>query len=68
MQQMHLLQVDVTQNNEHDKALMKRFQLFGPPGIILFDANGKELPQARIIGYMPPARFVQQLQRAGAAG
>jgi thiol:disulfide interchange protein DsbD len=68
MQGMQLLQVDVTANNEHDKALMKRFQLFGPPGIILFDAQGKEVRQARIIGFMPPVRFMQQLQRVGTAG
>jgi thiol:disulfide interchange protein DsbD len=64
MQGMRLLQVDVTANNADDKALMKRFQLFGPPGIILFDASGKEVPQARVIGYMPPERFLRQLQRA----
>jgi len=64
MQGMRLLQVDVTANNADDKALMKRFQLFGPPGIILFDASGKGVPQARVIGYMPPERFLRQLQRA----
>ncbi|MYM29936.1 protein-disulfide reductase DsbD [Duganella sp. CY15W] len=63
MQDMQLIQVDVTANNADDKALMKRFQLFGPPGIILFDARGKEVPQARVIGFMPPESFVRQLQR-----
>jgi thiol:disulfide interchange protein DsbD len=67
MQKMQLLQVDVTANNADDKALMKRFQLFGPPGIIMFDAAGKEVPQARVIGFMPPAPFIRQLQRAQAA-
>jgi thiol-disulfide isomerase/thioredoxin len=37
-----LLQADVTANNEADKALLKRFKLFGPPGIIFFDAAGAE--------------------------
>ena len=60
---MRLLQVDVTANNADDRALMKRFELFGPPGIILFDASGKEVPQARVIGFMPPETFVRQLQR-----
>jgi thioredoxin:protein disulfide reductase len=64
MEDMRLVQVDVTANNADDRALMKRFQLFGPPGIILFDATGKEVPQARVIGYMPPASFIRQLQRA----
>jgi thiol:disulfide interchange protein DsbD len=63
MQDMQLLQVDVTANNADDRALMKRFQLFGPPGIILFDARGKEVPQARVIGFMPPESFVRQLHR-----
>jgi thiol:disulfide interchange protein DsbD len=63
MQDMQLIQVDVTANNADDRALMKRFQLFGPPGIILFDARGKEVPQARVIGFMPPESFVRQLQR-----
>ncbi|MBY0243136.1 MAG: protein-disulfide reductase DsbD [Burkholderiaceae bacterium] len=60
---MQLLQVDVTANNADDRALMKRFELFGPPGIIMFDASGKEVPQARVIGFMPPETFVRQLQR-----
>ena len=37
---MLLLQADVTANNDDDKALLKRFSLFGPPGIIFFDAAG----------------------------
>lgn len=60
---MRLIQVDVTANNADDRALMKRFELFGPPGIILFDASGKEVPQARVIGFMAPETFVRQLQR-----
>jgi thioredoxin:protein disulfide reductase len=62
MQQMQLLQADVTANNEEDRALMKRFRLFGPPGIVLFDASGKEVPQARVIGYLPPDKFLRRLQ------
>jgi thiol:disulfide interchange protein DsbD len=64
MQNMQLLQVDVTANNADDRALMQRFQLFGPPGIILFNANGQEVPQARVIGFMPADAFLRQLQRA----
>lgn len=64
MRGMRLIQVDVTANNADDRALMKRFQLFGPPGIILFNASGQEVPQARVIGFMPPAPFLRQLQRS----
>jgi thiol:disulfide interchange protein len=41
--QMVLLRVDVTANTPDDKALLKRFRLFGPPGIVFFDANGREI-------------------------
>jgi thioredoxin:protein disulfide reductase len=62
MQQVRLLQVDVTANNHDDRTLMKKFGLFGPPGIILFK-QGRELPQSRVIGFMPPDQFSQHLSR-----
>ena len=42
-----LLKADVTANNADDRALLKRFSLFGPPGTIFFDAAGKEIRAAR---------------------
>jgi len=61
---IRMLQVDVTANNDDDRALMKKFSLFGPPGIILFNNDGKEIPQSRIIGYLPPDAFVTHLRQA----
>jgi thiol:disulfide interchange protein DsbD len=58
-----LLQVDVTANDAHDKAMLKRFGLFGPPGIILFDAHGKEIEDSRVIGYQNAEKFLSSLQR-----
>lgn len=56
-----LLQADVTANNDHDQALLKRFGLFGPPGIIFFAANSQEVRNARVIGYQDAKRFSQTL-------
>jgi thioredoxin:protein disulfide reductase len=61
---MQLLQIDVTENNGDDKAMLKRFNLFGPPAIIFFDRNGQELPSARVIGYQNADKFSQTLERA----
>ena len=61
-----LLQVDVTANDEADKAMLKRFGLFGPPGIILFDKSGKEIVDSRVIGYQDPQKFAGSLARLGA--
>lgn len=52
-----LLQADVTGNGPDDKALLQRFNLFGPPGIIFFDAKGQELDGFRVIGFQNAARF-----------
>ena len=59
------LQVDVTANDADDKALLKRFGLFGPPGILFFDRLGAERQDARVIGFLPPQRFAESLSVAG---
>ena len=58
-----LLQVDVTANDAADKAMLKRFGLFGPPGIILFDGEGKEIADSRVIGYQNAEKFLNSLER-----
>lgn len=60
MQRFVLLRADVTANLPQHQALLKRFGLFGPPGIILFDPAGQE--KGRVIGFTPAAEFARQLQ------
>lgn len=57
-----LLQADVTENNADDQSLLKRFNLFGPPGIIFFDAAGNEI-KARVIGYRNAEDFTTILSQ-----
>ena len=61
-----LLQVDVTANDAADKAMLKRFGLFGPPGIIFFDGAGAEIAGSRVIGYQNAQRFLKTLELASA--
>ncbi|WP_235585115.1 protein-disulfide reductase DsbD [Chlorobium limicola] len=56
-----LLQVDVTANTPDDKALMKRFGIFGPPAIILFDASGNEISGSRVVGFLDAKPFLDHL-------
>jgi thiol:disulfide interchange protein DsbD len=63
---MLLLQADVTANDADDKALLKRFGLFGPPGILFFDQFGREMKARRVIGYQEADQFLQVLPAAGA--
>jgi thioredoxin:protein disulfide reductase len=64
--QMLLLQADVTENDERHKLLLKRFSLFGPPGIVFFDAQGREIQGLRVIGFQDADRFLKALQLAAA--
>jgi thiol:disulfide interchange protein DsbD len=64
MGEMLLLQVDVTANNADDKALMRRYGLFGPPAILLFDTTGRELPVHRVIGFQRAGAFLAHLDAA----
>lgn len=58
------LQADVTANDEQDQALLKRFKLIGPPGIIFYDAAGNELSAHRVVGFMPAEEFAAHIRRA----
>ena len=63
LKQFILLQADVTANSPENQALLKRFGLFGPPGILFFNLNSEEQKDQRVIGYMPPQRFIDRLQK-----
>jgi thiol:disulfide interchange protein DsbD len=59
-----LLQADVTANNAQDKALMKRFALFGPPAIVFFDGQSAVADISyKVVGYEKTADFLLSLDR-----
>jgi thiol:disulfide interchange protein DsbD len=60
-----LLQADVTASSEADLALLRRFGLYGPPGILFFDKEGKELGDSRVVGYQEATQFLKTLQHVG---
>jgi thiol:disulfide interchange protein DsbD len=55
------LQVDVTANTDSDRALMKKFGLFGPPAMVFFDGAGRDLPRAKLVGFVEPGKLVEHL-------
>jgi thiol:disulfide interchange protein DsbD len=61
---MVLLQADVTANSAEHAALLKRFRLFGPPGIVFFDRTGREIEGLRVIGFQSADRFMKVLDQA----
>ncbi len=56
-----LLQVDLSQQTPENLALLKNFGLFGPPALLFFNEQGQELRPKRIIGFVPPEKFLSNL-------
>ena len=59
-----LLKADVTANDESDRALLARFELFGPPAILFFGADGRERSRYRVIGFMEAKDFRNVVESA----
>jgi thiol:disulfide interchange protein DsbD len=57
------LQADVTAGDAAHGALLRRFRLFGPPGIVFFDRSGREIAGLRVIGFQSADRFAAVLDR-----
>lgn len=58
-----LIQADVTQNSDEERALSRHFGLFGPPGIIFFDKEGKQVQGADLIGYKDAEAFLKHIKK-----
>lgn len=58
------IQADVTAGSAEHRALLQRFRLFGPPGIVFFDVAGREIPGLRVIGFQAADKFTAVLDQA----
>ncbi len=63
MSEFVLIKADVTGNDEKEKALMKKFDVVGPPTILFFDESGQKIAGKDIIGYKPPKEFLELLNK-----
>ena len=63
LQGFTLLKADVTENNDEDKALQKRFGIVGPPALIFWDDKKQEIQSAKIVGYKNPKEFLEIINK-----
>lgn len=63
LNQVQLLQANVTANNASDNALLQHLQVLGLPTILFFDAQGREIAGSRITGFLNAADFRAHLQK-----
>ena len=59
-----LVRFDMTASNAEQRALLDRYQLFGPPALMLFGKNGVEKSDQRVIGEINAADFAERVANA----
>ena len=64
LQNFTLIKIDVTQNNDDDKALQKMFEIIGPPTLIFWDIRKQEIPNLKIVGYKNPKEFLEIVNKS----
>ncbi|OLS60931.1 protein-disulfide reductase DsbD [Pseudomonas putida] len=63
LKEYRLVRFDITQSSAEQRALLDRYQLFGPPALLFFAANGSENSAARVVGETNAGEFAEHLQR-----
>jgi len=58
-----LLRFDITESNAEQRGLLDRYQLFGPPALLFFAANGSEMTSDRVVGEINAGEFADILTR-----
>lgn len=67
LQDFRMVRADVTVVDEASRALMKRFDIVGPPTILLFGTHGNVDPAVKIIGAVDAGALLGKLTAAAAA-
>ncbi|NKB36168.1 MAG: protein-disulfide reductase DsbD [Gammaproteobacteria bacterium] len=61
LQNTILVQADVTANDAEDRALLKKYDLYGPPAILFFSHNGQEQLPYRVVGFLEASKFARHI-------
>jgi len=62
LKKFKFIQINLTENSDEDKALLKKYELFGTPNIIFFDKDNKFLPEKSLTGFIKPEDFAKHLE------
>lgn len=63
LERLVLLQADVTNDTADDRELIAHFGFYGPPGIVFFDREGRQISPLKIVGYQAEEQFLGTLAR-----
>ncbi|NEW60782.1 protein-disulfide reductase DsbD [Sulfurovum sp. bin170] len=62
LERFTFITIDITEQTDDDKALLKEYSLFGAPNIIFFDKENKFLPKKSLTGFIGAEPFTKHLK------
>ena len=62
-QSFTMLKVDCTKPDAATQAFMNQFKVTGMPTLVFISGSGKQLPDLREIGFVPPDKFLESMQK-----
>jgi thiol:disulfide interchange protein DsbD len=62
LEKVTALQADVTDNDRTDIELMSSLGIYGPPAILFFDSDGREIRNRRVVGEMSGEQFAAHVK------
>tara|TARA_B100001057_G_scaffold102991_1_gene100320 strand:- start:29454 stop:31208 length:1755 start_codon:yes stop_codon:yes gene_type:complete len=63
LKQINLVKYDITESTEGSGKFLSDYSLFGPPVILFFDDDGRELKDARVVGFVDSDTFLKKLNK-----
>ena len=62
LNQFKLIKFDITNTNEEHSKYLQSMRIFGPPALFFYDTSGKEINEARVVGFMDSSDFLEVLK------
>jgi len=65
LKKMNIIKFDITYNNDDHAKFMNNYKIYGPPALMFFNNDGKEIESARIVGFIDADKFIIKLKNLG---
>jgi thiol:disulfide interchange protein DsbD len=63
LNKMNIIKFDITENNIDHAQFLNDYKIYGPPALMFFDNDGKEIESARIVGFIDADKFLIKLNQ-----
>ena len=62
LNELKLIKFDITNTTEEHSRYLQNMMIFGLPALFFYDGNGKEITEARVVGFVDSEDFLEILK------